>query len=302
MFTVFRTSHFSKQAGIFLFSIFMAAVLLQGCNKIPNESKLEEMSETEHSVARSPVPGKSGKEEGPGPNILRDKKLVKTGKISLEVSSLEPAAIKLKEMTEKAGGYVESEDIQRDKSDRYSGYFKIRVPSESFEKLFGNFNSLGKTVTQSSNVEDITVDYYDTVLRLENMEELRNRLRHLLATRSGKLEDVVDLEIKIAEVTADIESLKGRIRYYDKNVSMSTINIYMNEPESLVEAVRTPFWKRILKGFVGAWDNFIGFIVFFISSMGIILPLAALMYPVYRLYVYLKDRLQVKSAAKQNRK
>ena len=134
------------------------------------------------------------------------------------------------------------------------------------------------------------------------MEDFRKQLRHLLATRSGKLEDVVDLEIKISEVTADIESLKGRIRYYDKNVSMNTINIYLNEPESLVEVVRTPFWKRILKCFVGAWDNFIGFIVFFISSMGIILPLAALFYPAYRLYVYLKNRLQFKSVSGKNRK
>lgn len=301
--------------------VFAYANIGQSCRKGSNEGKLSEQPVPVTSPATGAIKQKSqsslslkDSRKGPAKEYTereeassqpqidnKQKKLIKNGSVSIEVKSLKEALIQIKEITEQIGGYIESENIQRDSSDRYTGHIKIRVPSEKYDSLFQNFGNYGKVLAQSTYVDDITVDYYDTVLRLENKEDLRKRLKYLLETKTGKLKEVVAVETKIAEVTVEIESLKGKIRYYDKNVSMSSIDVNLNEPDSVIESVRMPFWKRILKGFVAAWDNFVDFIVFLISSLGIILPLLLLSYPVYRFYSLIKDKYKIKDSSKKKK-
>ena len=235
-------------------------------------------------------------------DVVNPKKLIKTGNISVEVKSFHKAVEALKKSVSDAGGYVENENSSRDINDRYRGQLKIRVPAEKFDVIFNSFGGIGKVGSQHSFVEDVTMEYQDSVLRLENQINLRTRLQQLLETRAGKLSEVVELEGKLAAVTGEIESIKGKIRYYDHNISLSLINADLYEPEAL-DSSATPFWRRIAGSFYNAWDIFIGFIVFFISSLGILIPLGAIGYPLYKRFIrYKKEPGWLFGAKTKNRK
>lgn len=216
-------------------------------------------------------------------NITEGKKLIKTGVVRLEVPSFEEALASVKKTVQEAGGYIENESSEKDHNNRTSGYLLIRIPAEKFDPVFDQVGNLGKLFSRSSQADDITMEYNDVALRMDNLRQLRKRLKHLLATRTGNLKDVAALEEKLAEVTGKIESLKGKLRYYDHNVAMSKIEVYLSEPAAVSRSSSTPLWKQLAEGFVVAWELFIGFVVFLISSMGILLPLGAIGYLAFRL-------------------
>jgi hypothetical protein len=60
-------------------------------------------------------------------------------------------------------------------------------------------------------------------------EETAVRLRRLLADRTGKLSDVLEVEREIDRVVTEIEQMKGERRYYDSRIALSMINLTLFE-------------------------------------------------------------------------
>jgi len=208
-----------------------------------------------------------------GEGSVSEKMLIKSGEARIEVESYQDAVVKIKESVKSYNGFIEKEGSERSGSEKQNGFMVIRIPSEKFDLFLQSFSTVGRVLLSTSSVEDVTLDYHDTALRLQNKRDLHKRLKELLATKAGRLSEVAELEEKIYKVTAEIESLQGKIRYYKHNVSMSRVELYLSEPESVVNVSRYPLWKRVGGAFVSAWNLFIGFIIFMISSLGLILPL-----------------------------
>jgi hypothetical protein len=67
------------------------------------------------------------------------------------------------------------------------------------------------------------------VTRLAVKEETVRRLRALLASNTGKLSDILEVERELARVVTEMEQLKGEQRYYDQRVAISTISVNLLE-------------------------------------------------------------------------
>jgi hypothetical protein len=107
---------------------------------------------------------------------------------------------------------------------------------------------------------------------MENARRLEQRLVGLLATRTGRLEEVLSVERELNRIRETIERFEGRLRYLRTRAAVSTLMITVHEEAPLVG--QTGSGNRIVEAFRNAWRNFVGFLALVIESLGVLIPLA----------------------------
>ncbi len=103
---------------------------------------------------------------------------------------------------------------------------------------------------------------------------LEQRLIDLLATRTGKLQDVLSVERELARVRELIERYEGRLRYLKSRASISTLSVTVHEPLPILG--QGPGQNPIVAAIRQAWRNFVGFISAGIALLGVLIPVGAL--------------------------
>ena len=167
-------------------------------------------------------------------NISR--KIIKTGYISINVSSFDEASQLIKTYTEQNGGYVEQSnqfadyDSQTNTYKGKSGNITVRIESTKFSDTMGYIETLGTLINQSESVNDITNSYVDTQSRLEVKEQEKERLSELL-NNADNISDIITIEGRLTEVISDIESYEAQLNAYDDVVDYSTINVNITEKD-----------------------------------------------------------------------
>ena len=220
--------------------------------------------------APAPTAGSSGQStDTPAPPML-----IRTGQVSVEVDSLEPAVARVQAAVSQLGGYVANTMIQTGRGERRSARIEVRVPSTRFDAAMSAMRPLGKVESFNVSTQDVGEEYVDVAARMANAERLEQRLVTLLATRTGKLEDVLAVERELARVREEIERYEGRLRYLRTQTSFSTIALHVHEPAPVLEPRIGP--SPIAGAFRQAWRNFVALVAGIIASLGIVLPLAVI--------------------------
>ena len=132
----------------------------------------------------------------------------------------------------------------------------------------------------------------DVQARVENARRLEQRLVLLLANRTGKLQEALEVERELGRVREEIERYQGRMRYLQARAAVSTMLVNLHEPRSVIGS--TPGDSPILDAFRQAWRNLISFVAFLIASLGVLLPLAAIV----MLLWWLGKRLGIRGPAR----
>ncbi|MFI5171687.1 MAG: DUF4349 domain-containing protein [Chitinophagales bacterium] len=123
---------------------------------------------------------------------------------------------------------------------KYEGYVTetdnrksvIKVRSEHLNSALRDISQLGKTEHQTITGSDISDQYTDFAIRLENAKEARNRYLELLA-RAENVSAALLVEKELERLNGEIDLLEGKIRNLDNMVTYSTITVYLNEKTKL---------------------------------------------------------------------
>ena len=170
-----------------------------------------------------------------------DQKLIRTAEANIEVDSVERAIQRIDSIAKLRNAFVA--DVNLSNAERAANArLVIRVPATQFTALLSSLTALGKVQHQSVATEDVTKDYADLETRLGVKEQTVARLRTLLATRTGQLEQVLNVERELARVVTELEQLKGERNYYDQRVAISTVTVNLYEPAAFA---RAGFWAPI---------------------------------------------------------
>ena len=138
----------------------------------------------------------------------------------------------------------------------------------------GTAGAVAATATAAGATNVARLDTLDLVTaRMTNARRLETRLIELLATRTGKLKDVLDVEQELARVREEIERYDGWLRYLRAHATMSTLSIYVHEPLPVVGHAGS---SVIGEAFKQASRNFVGLVAAMIRSLGIVVPVAVL--------------------------
>jgi len=199
--------------------------------------------------------------------------VIRTGQASIEVDSLEQAVAHVRLLAGRIGGYVANTTMQTGRGQLRSASLEVKVPADRFDDGLGGLVGLGKLESVNVNAEDVGEEFTDVTARMGNARRLETRLIDLLATRTGKLKDVLDVERELARVREEIDRYEGRLRYLRAHAVLSTLTIYVHEPLPVVGRAGS---SVIGEAFKQAWRNFVGLVAAMIRSLGIVIPAAVL--------------------------
>jgi hypothetical protein len=196
--------------------------------------------------------------------------VIRTGQASIEVDSLERAVAQVRLLAGRVGGFVANTTMQTGRGQLRSASLEVKIPAERFDEGLNGLAPIGKLESVNVNAEDVGEEFTDVTARMGNSRRLESRLIDLLATRTGKLKDVLDVERELARVREEIDRYEGRLRYLRAHAALSTLTIYVHEPLPVVGHAGSSVMGEALKQ---AWRNFVDLVALCVRSLGIVLPL-----------------------------
>lgn len=144
-----------------------------------------------------------------------DRLVIKNASIYLVVKEVESIYSKLDEISKSYDGYISSSS---------NSHASIRVKSEHLETALDKIATLGKVKDKSIQTQDITANYTDSKIRLENAEKARTRYLELLG-KATNVSEILPLEKEIERLTGEIERMKGQLNLFDNQIAYSTISV-----------------------------------------------------------------------------
>ena len=199
--------------------------------------------------------------------------IIRTGNAYIEVDSLESAIAAVRRLAEGAGGYIANSAIMTGEGQQRQATLEIKIPSNRYDQALGGLSGIGKLINSSTNAQDVGEEFVDVTARVTNARRMEERLVNLLATRTGKLEDVLAVERELARVREEIERYEGRLRFLRSQVAMSTLSVTVAEPGPVVGQ---PGSNPIVQAVKQAWRNFVMVIAGGIEMLGAVVPVVIL--------------------------
>jgi len=197
--------------------------------------------------------------------------IVRTGQASIEVDSLDRAIGALRMLAGRLGGYLANTSYQGGRDQHPSASIEIKVPSNRFDDLLSGISPLGKLEYANVSAQDVGEEYADIAARVANGKRLEARLVELLAARTGKLADILEVERELARVREEIERYEGRMRYLASHASLSSLTVSVHQPLPIQGTYQST--TVLAEAARQAWVNFVELNARLIASLGVLLPM-----------------------------
>ena len=201
--------------------------------------------------------------------------IIRTGEASIEVDSLETGIAAVRALASHLGGYVANTSMQAGNQQTHAATLQLKIPSARFDEALVALKPIGKLESTNVSAEDVGEEFVDVSAQVANGRRLEKRLIELLATRTGKLSDVLQVERELARVRGDIDRQEGRLRYLRAHAAMSTLSVNVHEPVPVLGKQGSS--GVIAQSFRQSWRNFVGFIAGFIEALGTLVPLVVVL-------------------------
>jgi hypothetical protein len=231
------------------------------------------------------------RQPGTGTTSKTDAKIIQTGSLTIEVKDIKSGLDGIKAVADAYQGFVIDSNYYESPSGQRSGTATIKVPFKQFNAALTDLKKLATFVGQeTTNTQDVTEEYTDLQSSLRNMKA--EEVQYLgIMKQALKIQDILDVESRLADVRGRIESTQGRINYYDARTDYSTINVQLTEKYT----VKTPEnkwrpWelivvqtKQLISNLQGFVDNIIGFVFWLIALIPYLIVLGLIYWIIRRI-------------------
>jgi hypothetical protein len=147
--------------------------------------------------------------------------------VALQVQDVKRAVKQLHELAARIGGVVTAERV--DTSSRYgSAQLTLRVPSRSTQAVFEDLEKVGSVLNQTVTARDIGKEFFDANLRLSSLSATLRRYEEILA-KASKVEEILRIEQELARLRAEIEQVKGDLRWLSDRAARATLHVSLRE-------------------------------------------------------------------------
>lgn len=189
------------------------------------------------------------------------KKIIKTGELRYQVSDIDREFNKIQDQLKTTKGTI-TQDISGKNYNHYYRNITIRIPSEQFDVfLMSLSNSVGYFDTKSITTKEVTEEFIDIEARLKTKKNLELKYTALLQ-QAKSVTEILEIQEALSKVREDLESMEGRLKYLQDQVSLSTLHIelYQNEPSlnSSNQSYFSQMWEAVVDGFRSLSDFILG--------------------------------------------
>lgn len=195
-------------------------------------------------------------------------RIIKTADMTLEVKDVTGTVESLKALATAHGGYLSSTSIRKNYNNQLTGTVVIRVPQATFDTAIAGTKTLGTVKSISTSGEDVTEQYVDLQAQKTSYTNQLAQYNAIMK-QSTKVEDIIKVQEQIDRVQTELDRLNGRLNYLDSRIDISTITVYLQEPEPVGGQAGHDFVATINEGIAG----FLGMIDALIILAFTLLPL-----------------------------
>ncbi len=234
------------------------------------------------------------------PPIQTGSMQIKNAFFSILVKDVRESIQEITNTTSSLQGFVISSNVyETGDSGHLKGTISFKVPQAKFEEALSLLRSHALTVNKENvSGQDVSEEYTDLSARLRNKQATEEELLKLLK-KSGSVSDILSVQRELSQVRENIEILKGRINYLEKNIAMSTITVDLSTEAGYLPISKDD-WKplsvaksavRILLKIIKTALNILIWLFVFLSPALLLLVLL----PVFILKVLRKKRSKKKT-------
>ena len=230
------------------------------------------------STSNSLAPKQSIPDKSSGKSDTISKKIIKNGRMEIQVASIDKSKLKIEEKLKKTNAYIQDESFRNDEYSE-SLNVKIRVPYQNFDALILSFSEgIGSVLSKNISSDDVTEEYTDVSIKLANKKIYLEKYRDLLKGASST-KDMLEIQEKIRGLEDEIDVAVGRLRFIDDQVNYSTLQLTLYK-EKVRDSVtsRIGFGSRFADSISQGWNSFVGFMLGVISFWPIFLMIPILIF------------------------
>lgn len=139
--------------------------------------------------------------------------LIQTGQVRVEVPRPEETMNTFRAQVVTWGGHLQSQSDQT---------LVVRVPAQRFDEAFDWVKNSGRLLSESRQAQDVTEEFVDLGIRIDNARRSRDRLLEILQ-KADKVEDILKVEAELRRLTEEIERMEGRKKFLADQVALATL-------------------------------------------------------------------------------
>ncbi|MBH1959209.1 MAG: DUF4349 domain-containing protein [Flavobacteriia bacterium] len=250
--------------------IFFSLLTIVGCSKTDqfsadtevNASLMEVIPEDAASSQKS-VPEKQNSTQPKNDSIA--KKIIKNGDMELAVANINEAKLKVDGILKKQNAYSQSETFRNTETSEEL-HLVIRVPYQNFDQLISSFSDgIGAVEYKNISSEDVTEEYTDVAIKLENKRIYLEKYRDLLKN-AATTKDMLEIQENIRKLEDEIDVAEGRLRFIDDRVNYSTLRLSLSKEKARSSVTsKIGFGSRFSDSVAQGWNIFVSFVLGLIS-------------------------------------
>lgn len=193
--------------------------------------------------------------------------IARTAALKIQVKDYSSARASLDSILAKHKGYYATLAIGTPENGQRNFQASVRIPASDLMVGLNDLKLLGRVLTESQACEEVTQQHADLLARLQNSRQTEERLRAILQQRTGKIEDVLQVEEEIARVRGEIESMDSEQKALEHRVTFARVDLQLVEeyneqfgssPISTTARLRNSF----VEGMQNAFAILLGLVLF----------------------------------------
>jgi hypothetical protein len=235
-----------------------------GKPKTNSESEGDETNNGEHTVPTVPI-------------------IARVASVTLSTKEFDKTRASLEEILKRHNGYMGELKVSAPADAGRTLTATLRIPAQQLEAAMAELKKLGRVEDESQGGEEVTQQYVDLQARLANGKHTEQRLTEILRTRTGKLQDVLKVELEIDRVRGEIEQMQAEKKELSKRVAFATLNATVKE-EYQAKLQATPpstgsrFRNAAVDGYNTVIEGLIGVALFLLAAGPSLLLWAAILF------------------------
>ena len=280
---------------LIIVSILMLA-MIAGCSASTTQTNQRDYQETTAATTAAEFGADKGAAVN-DPSIPR--KIIRNASLDLETVDIVAAYDALLAYAAQHGGY----ELNRSQSTSGSGYLsidaQIKINPEYLDAFLVYAATQADVINSNTVSDDITSDYYDTQTRLKTME-LSLEQYYVYLDKATTIDESLQVQNQINNLTVEIESLKGRLKVWDNQLAESTITIRLRQPSDPVKIKKEINWSALTfedMGFLmkSGLMSVVNVLVSIVQWLAIILVAAAPVWIIVLILILVINRLVKRS-------
>lgn len=191
------------------------------------------------SAAASAATGKSNPgapgvpTTGGGDLTASDAKVVKTGRMSLDVKSIDDSVAAARTAIVAVGGYVSGTDAS-DQGEKTYATITYRIPADRWDDALTALRKLAtKVVAEQTTAVEVTGQVLDLGARITNLRATETALLGIM-TKATKIPDILAVQQELTTVQGQIEELSTQKAHLEDQAALGTLTVDFSVPVAAI--------------------------------------------------------------------